>query len=404
MKGQWGKLTGYFLGTLLVTAAITFGLPLIGGGSWLPELISREGENIDRLFWGLTALCVVIFAIVAVVIVYSLVHFRAEPGDLSDGEHIHGNARMEAAWIIVPSIIVFVIGVLSYIVLEDNEIGLYDEARAQEKGAATMHVDVRGFSFGWAFRYKDAEGNPLAGNEDAAPSSELVLPLDEIVRFNVMSCSGKEALGRIRHEVKRTLSAEEGTEHHFAEIEPGLCEREWDATTSEDREQAEREAEQLWKIKQKIAGNEELTDEEQALREQQPTYTGDDQFIDVNHAFWVPEARLKIDAVAGLRTYVQWRATEVTGPDDRFQVVCAELCGSGHNAMRTDMCVVDAPTFEWWSGLDEEARTDATCVNLRLFNCFDTVPGNRDDLLGDLATLTRTDIEATCDEAQEAVA
>lgn len=401
MKGQWGKFAGYFLGTLLVTAAITFLPPLVGGGRWLPELITREGENIDKLFWGMMWLCVAIFAIVGALIVYSIVHFRAEPGDLSDGEHIHGNARMELAWIIIPSIIVFVLGVLSYMVLEDNEIGLYDEAAAKDKGAATMAVDVRAFSFGWAFRYENPDGELLGGDE-ATPSSELVLPVDEIVRFNVMSCSGKEALGRIAEETRRGL-ASEGEENHFAEIKPSICEKEWDQTTDEDRDAQAEEAEQLHAIEEKRADGDKLSAEEQALWDAQPDYRGDRQHIDVNHAFWVPEARLKIDAVAGLRTYVQWRATRTTGPEDRFQVVCAELCGSGHNAMRTDMCVVDGDTFDWWIGLDEEQRGTATCVNLRLMSCIEGVD-DHDALLEDIAALTEEDPDATCEKAEEAAA
>jgi len=412
MKGQWGKLTGYFLGTLILSAAATFGLPLLGGGSWLPDLISREGSRIDDLFWGLLIMSLVIFSIVAAIVIYSIVHFRAEPGDESDGAHIHGNARMELAWIIIPSIIVTIVGVLSFIVLEDNEVGLYDKAAAKEKGAATMAIDVRGFSFGWNFRYEDTDGKLLTA-EGVEPSSELVLPVGQVVRFNVMSCSGKEQLGRVRAEVERTLDLEakevdgshaEGSEEHdLSKIQPGTCERQWDMTTPEEVEAAREEAELLHVVREKHADGEDLTEEEQALLDAQPLFHGDNQYVDVNHAFWVPEARLKIDAVSGLRTYVQWKPSRVTGPDDHYQVVCAELCGAGHNGMRTDMCVVDAATFEWWTGLEQDARGDATCVNLRLLSCIDE-PGNRDELVTAFAKLTQDSPDATCDEAEEAAA
>ncbi|MCW2927597.1 MAG: coxB, partial [Thermoleophilia bacterium] len=276
MKGQWGKLVGYFLATLLVSSAVTFGLPLLGGGSWLPDLISSEGSAIDKLFWGLMIVSLVIFAIVAAVVIYSVLHFRAEPGDLSDGEHIHGNAKMEVAWIVIPSIIVFVIGVLSYMVLEDNEVGLYDKAASKKPGAAEMAVDVRGFSFGWNFRYEDKEGNALGG-DDATPSTELVLPVDQVVRFNVMSCSGKEHLGRIRREVGRELDAG-GEESEFGEIKPGICEREWDATTEEDQKAAEEEQTQIHAMQEKREDGKDLSKEEQALYEGLPRFQGDDQF------------------------------------------------------------------------------------------------------------------------------
>jgi cytochrome c oxidase subunit 2 len=401
MKGQWGKLTGYIVGTGVVAAAITLLPPLLGSGTgWLPKLISTEGEAIDKLFWGLVWLSIVIFALVCGVVVYSMVHFRAAPGDLGDGDHIHGNAKMEVAWIVIPTIIVFVIGVLSYIVMEDNEVGLYDKAAAKDKGAATMVVDVRGFSFGWAFRYADADGKPLADAEDALPSSELVLPVDEVVKFNVISCSGKEALGRVSEMVERKLAAH-GHEDEFAEIQPGICEEEWDETTEEERAAAEAEAAEVFEIKHLLQDGKDLTDEQQALWDEQPRFKGDQQYIDVNHAFWVPEARLKIDAVSGLRTYVQWQPDRVTLPEDNFQVVCAELCGSGHNGMRTDMCVVHQATFDWWAKLAEDERRDASCVNLRLLACLGEDPGDRGEAIAEIAKLSKEDPDADCDAVKE---
>ncbi|MCW2922164.1 MAG: cytochrome c oxidase, subunit [Thermoleophilia bacterium] len=404
MKGQWGKLAGYIVGTGAVATAITL-LPArigIDGNGWLPDLISSEGGAIDDLFWGLTIMSLVIFAIVCGIVVYSMVHFRAAPGDLGDGEHIHGNAKMEVAWIVIPSIIVLVIGVLSYVVLQDNEVGLYDKAAAKKPGAAEMVVDVRGFSFGWAFRYETKEGEPLSGDEDAVPSSELVLPVDKVVRFNVLSCSGKEHLGRIQEQVSRELAAGDEADE-FAEIEPGICEREWDLTTDEDQKAAEEDATRTYEALMKRQDGKQINDEEQAVLDEQPRFHGDQQFIDVNHAFWVPEARLKIDAISGLRTYVQWEPNHVTGPDDNYQVVCAELCGTGHNGMRTDMCVVDQETFDWWAKLDEEARRDATCTNLRLLTCLGGDVDDRDDAIADVAKLSKEDPDAACDAVKEKI-
>lgn len=405
MKGQWGKLVGYVLVTALVTIAVTLVPPLLFGGiGWLPDLITTEGDRIDDLFWGLVWMSVVIFAVVGGIVLYCMANFRAAPGDMSDGEHIHGNARMETAWIVIPTIIVTIIGVLSYVVLEQNEIGLYDEAAAKDPGAATMVVDVRAFSFGWAFRYEDTEGEPLGGSRSAEPSPQLVLPVDEVVRFNVLSCSGQEALGRIREQTLRELASHGGEEQHGFEVDTSICEREWDLTSEEDREAAEEEATRFYEVKQRLQDGEELSAEDREFWESQPRFRGDRQHIDVNHAFWVPEARLKIDAVAGLRTYVQWEPTQVTGPEQDYDVVCAELCGTGHNAMRTEMCVVDKATFDWWIGLDEEERGDANCVNLRLMTCLGDDPGDRGELLTELAALSKEDPEAGCDAVEEQVA
>ncbi|MCW2973860.1 MAG: heme/copper-type cytochrome/quinol oxidase, subunit 2, partial [Thermoleophilia bacterium] len=279
MKGQWGKLIGWFIVSLVVATAGTLGLPLIGGGSWLPDSIAREGDSIDTLFWWLVAVCLVIFAIVSAIVVYSMIHFRAEPGDLSDGEHIHGNAKMEVVWIIVPTIIVTIIAIFSWQVLEDNEIGLFDAAKANSKGAAQLVVDVHAFSFGWNFRYTDTKGNVLT-QKDVVPSTDLVLPQYVVTRFNVMSCSGKEAIGRVREQTLRELQAD-GRENEFATIDKGRCEKEWNQTTDDDLAEAAITETLVYRARQKLQDGKEPTKDEQAAYDAEPKLRGDAQFIDV---------------------------------------------------------------------------------------------------------------------------
>src|SRR3954451_24029594 len=60
------------------------------------------------------------------------------------------------------------------------------------------------------------------------------------------------------------------------------------------------------------------------------------QSKDVLHDFWVPAFRLKIDAVRGIDPHV--RVTPNRLGD--YPVVCAELCGLGHSAMRQTAHVV----------------------------------------------------------------
>ena len=60
---------------------------------------------------------------------------------------------------------------------------------------------------------------------------------------------------------------------------------------------------------------------------------------DVLHSFWVPEFRLKSDAVPGLTTKIRLTPDRVGG----YQVVCAELCGLGHSTMRQLVRVVAEP-------------------------------------------------------------
>ena len=68
------------------------------------------------------------------------------------------------------------------------------------------------------------------------------------------------------------------------------------------------------------------------------------QSKDVIHDFWVPAFREKIDAVPGIDTTY---GVETTREGD-YAVVCAELCGLGHSAMRQTAHVVPQAEFESW--------------------------------------------------------
>ena len=59
---------------------------------------------------------------------------------------------------------------------------------------------------------------------------------------------------------------------------------------------------------------------------------------DVIHSFWVPEFRLKTDAVPGLTTKIRVTPTRL----GTYEVVCAELCGLGHSTMRQRVRVMRA--------------------------------------------------------------
>ncbi|HET8639027.1 MAG TPA: cytochrome c oxidase subunit II [Solirubrobacterales bacterium] len=72
---------------------------------------------------------------------------------------------------------------------------------------------------------------------------------------------------------------------------------------------------------------------------------------DVIHSFWVPEWRIKKDAVPGITT------TAVVTPDKAgtYQLICTELCGFGHATMRAKVVVEPPAKFrEWVSTLKEE--------------------------------------------------
>jgi cytochrome c oxidase subunit 2 len=65
---------------------------------------------------------------------------------------------------------------------------------------------------------------------------------------------------------------------------------------------------------------------------------------DVIHDFWVNEFRLKEDLVPGVVTDLVFTPDKV----GVFPVICAELCGVGHNTMRSRIIVLPPDRFQAW--------------------------------------------------------
>jgi cytochrome c oxidase subunit 2 len=68
---------------------------------------------------------------------------------------------------------------------------------------------------------------------------------------------------------------------------------------------------------------------------------------DVIHSFWVPEFRVKQDALPGGKEFVRdLRITPNT--EGEYKLLCAELCGKEHANMRAPVKVVSADEFDAW--------------------------------------------------------
>lgn len=65
---------------------------------------------------------------------------------------------------------------------------------------------------------------------------------------------------------------------------------------------------------------------------------------DVLHNFTVPQIRVKMDMVPGMVTYLWFEPTR-TG---KFEIMCEELCGLAHFAMRGRMVVDEAEDYQAW--------------------------------------------------------
>jgi cytochrome c oxidase subunit II len=207
--------------------------------AWDGTQASAEAPKIDTLLNVMIVLSCFVFAIVLVMLGYSIWKYRAKPGDESDGEPIHGNTRLEVTWTVIPTVIVLFGAIYSWVTLSDIEA--HDPDR--------MVVDVYGQQYEWHFNY------PVQG----VTSRELHVPVDRQIEFRMHT-------------------------------------------------------------------------------------------LDVLHSFWVPEWRIKKDAVPGITT----RAYVTPDKTGDYTLVCTELCGFGHATMRAPVVVEDSQAkFDDWAKTQE---------------------------------------------------
>jgi cytochrome c oxidase subunit II len=237
-KHPVAKMIALGIAASLVGIAITLLM------DWFPTPAAESAGTIDTVYDVLLICSVPVFVLVMTVAIYSVVRFRAMPGDMRDGAPIHGNTRLEVVWVTIPFIMVTALSIYGWIVLDDLEAKQPNE----------LVVNVTGQQFTWSFEYP----------KEKVSSTELVLPKDRPVEFRIHT-------------------------------------------------------------------------------------------KDVLHSFWVPEFRLKSDAVPGLTTKIRLTPDRI----GRYQVVCAELCGIGHSTMRQNVRVVEAGAFDTWLQDQEQAAGGA---------------------------------------------
>jgi cytochrome c oxidase subunit 2 len=131
---------------------------------WLPDSASEEMDRIVFTFWFTTVICIAIFAIVAAVIVYCVLRFRAAPDDDRDGPPIHGHTLLEIYWTAIPAVLVTAIAIASAIVLAQND----------RTEGTPLRVKVTAQQFAWSFEYANGK-----------QSGDLYLPVDRSTKLEL---------------------------------------------------------------------------------------------------------------------------------------------------------------------------------------------------------------------------
>jgi cytochrome c oxidase subunit 2 len=114
---------------------------------WLPRPASEEAKRIHFVYWFATVISIAVFSVVASVLTYCVLKFRAQPDDDSDGPPIHGHTTLEIVWTAIPAVLVTAISIVSAIVLAQNS----------KAGANPLVVKVTAVQFAWKFTYPNGK-------------------------------------------------------------------------------------------------------------------------------------------------------------------------------------------------------------------------------------------------------
>ena len=184
------------LGLLAAVALATSACALRDDG--LPQnALDPEGpvaRQIDSLVSPVFAVAGFVFVLVQGLVLYAIFKFRARSDDEAPVQ-VHGNARAELTWTVIPAVALAVIGFLTVITIFD----VHDRA----EGADDVRVKVTGHQWWWEYEYPDH--GVITANELHIPTGRRVLieltSADVIHNFWPPKLAGKiyAIPGRINH-------------------------------------------------------------------------------------------------------------------------------------------------------------------------------------------------------------
>jgi cytochrome c oxidase subunit II len=161
---------------------------------------SPNADSIDRLYWLLLALSVVVFLGVEGALIWCLFKFRARRGGIP--AQIRGNTRLEIGWTIGAALILVVIAVVTFAQLDDirnapstsRSAGLQLPAgpapgetdtpddRSFPRDGRSLRIKVNGQQYVWRYTYPDRDDNTL---NNAFDYETMVVPTDTTVTLEI---------------------------------------------------------------------------------------------------------------------------------------------------------------------------------------------------------------------------
>lgn len=285
----------------ILTMLIGIGVTLISlwygqNHGLLPVAASEEASQIDGLFNTMMTIATGLFLIVQGSLLVAGIKFRRRAGDNTDGPPWHDNLPLEVLWTAVPAIIIFGIGIYSFEIY--NAMGGLDPMGAHDHGTMQAHAKMPGAAI----------AATLTETEEKALTSETGTKLPPQNSKNLI------ALG---------VGASPQNEGKPADVVVNVTGLQY-----------------AWIFNYPQSGVSSGELHLPVNQEAQLVISAND----VLHAFWLPEFRLKQDAIPGRPSELRFTPNK-TG---EYRIVCAELCGAYHGAMKSLIIVQTPEEFDSW--------------------------------------------------------
>ncbi|MCP5029594.1 MAG: cytochrome c oxidase subunit II [Actinomycetia bacterium] len=163
-RQDWVWLFGLWAVLIAIGEFLVFGLDL------LPGQYAREAEVVDEAYIYLMAVSVPVFALVAAALLTSFLRFRTKvvgpDGPTEDGPPLHTHPKFLRGWLAVTGLLAL------SVTINPGFVGLSD---LRGESSADLVVEVTAQRWSWSFTYENG----------ATTTKELVLPVDQRVRFDV---------------------------------------------------------------------------------------------------------------------------------------------------------------------------------------------------------------------------
>lgn len=179
-------------------------------GACVPRAATSQGRETNGLYSTFTILAMIVFAIVAGLIAWSIFRFRAQPGDDGEPPQFADSRQLEVAWFVIPQLLV--VGLFVITALVHSEV-------TAEAETPTVSIEVEAFQWGWRFTYEDLDLELVGTHEDP---TQIVVPVDGPIAFTLSSPDVVHSFYVPRFLIKRDMIPGETERVDVTIEEPGV--------------------------------------------------------------------------------------------------------------------------------------------------------------------------------------